>query len=155
MKLHLQLRSIGGQRSGVKKALSRVKSHLVDRPRSHFRVHCPSVGFRRPQSEATCSFVVEMKFGRRRSRHATLTRTTKERDGGHLKRLTRRPQIGKRFKMWNACGSKVRMCLVVVSDCHNLRAPVFLYVTLCYDMIYDTIWYLLTAIGFPPCGSGQ
>jgi hypothetical protein len=32
MKLHLQLQSIDGQRSGVEKALSCVKSHLVDRP---------------------------------------------------------------------------------------------------------------------------
>jgi len=42
----------------------------------------PSVGFCRPQSEATCSFVAtEMKFGRPRSRQATLTWTTKETEG--------------------------------------------------------------------------
>ena len=62
-----------------------------------------------------------------------------ERDGGHLKRLTRRPETGKLFKMWNACGSKVRKCLFGVSDFQNLRAAVFVYVTLCYEMIYDTI----------------
>jgi len=55
MKLYLQLQSVGEQGSGVNKALLRVKkanwSAVLS---SHTLEHYPGVGFRRPQSQATC-----------------------------------------------------------------------------------------------------
>ena len=126
-----------------KKALSRVKRHLVDRPQ-----------FAHPRTLPKCSLPWAAVRGHLQFRsrlnevwetevETDHTDVDHERDGGHLRRLTRRPQIGKRFKMWNAGGSKVRICLSVVSDCHNLRAPVFLYVcdaVLCYEIWYDIMF---------------